>query len=279
VPELPEVETVARGLRERIVGLRVLSVELISEKLILQNPPDFSNRIAGARIMDVRRRGKHLLFFLDNQRTLWCHLRMTGAFLTNHTAPKRHPHDRAEFILGSTKRDNTSRLWCVFRDMRQFGFLRLITDDKLRAHPEFAKLGPEPLEISAIDFVKLFKRRGRMIKPALLDQTVVAGVGNIYADEALFRAGIRPTVNAARLSSARLIILHDRLQALLRQAIKSAGTTVDNYAGVNGETGGFQKYLRVYGRAGNPCKKCRSVIRRITLAQRGTHFCPKCQKP
>ncbi|MCP4566137.1 MAG: formamidopyrimidine-DNA glycosylase, partial [FCB group bacterium] len=165
-----------------------------------------------------------------------------------------------------------------FNDYRRFGRLRIFPTNEIMAQPGLAKLGPEPLEITADDFVRLMKNRRRMIKPALLDQTVIAGIGNIYADETLFLSRIHPKRLTDSVSARKLRELHGHIQAILRKAIRLMGTSVDSFAGVNGRPGGFQKYLLAYGRENQPCPNCDRPLVREKIGGRSAHFCRRCQR-
>lgn len=277
VPELPEVETVVRGLRELTLGKTIAEAKLLGVKLKNQNPRSFTRDVVDRKVVDVRRRGKHLFIDLSDGLSLWCHLRMTGRFIDTDTGYDFDKHDHAYFDLESPtkrKRENTRIVW---RDVRKFGHVRLLPTAQIAEQKEIAKLGPEPLEVSVRDFVSLFTKRKRTIKPALLDQQLLAGIGNIYADEALFAAKVHPLTLCCDISDDSLKKLRVEIRRILKKAISRMGTTVDNYAGVNGNPGKFQKYLKVYGREGEPCVNCGSEIIRIVIGQRSAHFCERCQ--
>ena len=276
MPELPEVETVVRGLREIAVGCEITRAKLIGEKLKRLNPRNFSQRITGQRFVAIRRRGKNILLDLSGDLTLWAHLKMTGRFVEYSNGQKLDRHDHLLIVL---KRDNerrSSRL--VFRDMRKFGFVKLVRTSELGQLEGLSKLGPEPLEISRDDFIQLIRKPHRAIKPALLDQTLIAGLGNIYADEALYAARIHPQKLTDQISRMKLAALHNAIQRILTTAIERMGTTFDSYSGVNGNPGEFQNYLKAYGREGKPCGRCGKKITRQVISQRSAHFCRKCQR-
>jgi len=276
MPELPEVETVARGLRTLIVGRTIVEAKLLGAKLKLQNPRKFAWVVRGKVVTDVTRRGKHLFVQLNDNWTLWCHLRMTGRFVERSVNDALDKHDHARFVFCGD--DEAPDIALVFRDVRKFGHLRLVRTDEIQSLPEIAALGPEPLTISKQDFVELFAGRKRIIKPALLDQHILAGLGNIYADEALFAAGIHPQTRCCDTTTEQLLVLRKVIIKILKQAISRMGTTFDSYSGVNGEPGKFQTYLQVYGREGEPCYKCGSPIIREVIAQRSAHYCERCQQ-
>jgi len=197
---------------------------------------------------------------------------MTGRFLWVDNARSAEKHDLIRYSFADCDHD------LIFNDYRRFGRHRLLMAGELNAQPGIADLGPEPLEITLGDFIKLCRQSKRMIKPALLDQTFLAGVGNIYADEALYASRIHPLKSTHLLGEKATMSLHKNIQRILRTAINRMGSSVDSYRGINGESGTNQKYLRVYGREGLPCKRCRSKIKRVVIGSRSTHFCPKCQR-
>lgn len=260
MPELPEVETIVRGLRPHVEGRRVEAVEFCAARAAQGQPREMEQRLAGRRIVRLTRRGKHLLFELD---TGWMdvHLRMTGKLLLQGARPA---YVRARLVL------DTGAV-IEFEDVRQFGYM------VWRERPPL--LGPDALEISAEDFCSMLGARRAAVKPLLLQQEVLAGLGNIYVDEALFRAGIHPRAIAARLSKARRARLHCAVREVLREALAMGGSSVSDYVDAEGRPGGFQRQHRVYGRAGEPCPACGAAVRRIVIGQRGTHYCPRCQRP
>jgi formamidopyrimidine-DNA glycosylase len=279
MPELPEVETVANSVDARVRGQRIESVWLSRYKEPFKTSrAEMEEALAGLRIERVRREGKHIIFDLSGGGTgkgprrisaQWVvHLGMTGRLLVSAPevpAPK-HTHAALSLSGGSELR---------FVDARRFG--RLAFYPAVSQGEGFRGPGREPLTISENDFVDLFRGRKLPIKAALLNQSLLHGVGNIYADESLFRAGIRPTRAAGRLSRARLLRLRTALQEILRQAIALGGSSVSDYVDANGAEGFFQLEHRVYMRTGQPCLVCRKPVRRIVLAGRGTHYCVHCQ--
>jgi len=264
VPELPEVETVRRTIAPRVIGHRIVNAEFRSVRVLRGGDPEhMAAALAGACITALERRGKFLLFRLDSGPLLMVHLGMTGKLLFD-AAPGRHTHAVITLDRGTL----------VYDDPRQFGCLELHTGVPARVD----RLGPEPLEISAEDFVAALARRKRQIKALLLDQTFLRGLGNIYADEALFRAGIHPLALAARLRKPRALRLHRAIVEVLTEAIQAGGSSVSDYVDGDGRQGFFQFSHKVYQRTGEPCETCRAAVRRILVAQRGTHFCPRCQR-
>ncbi len=272
MPELPEVETVARGLRDTILNKTVAAVSVTSVKINDDNDPGWAERLVGKTFIGVRRRGKNILIDLSGNLTLWVHLRMTGHF---YYLPHNRPLDKHDHIVFRLKNDTHD---LRFNDYRKFGRVRLYPTDRILEQPGLADLGPEPLEISADDFVALVKSTRRMIKPALLDQTFIAGLGNIYADESLFAARINPRRLTDSISAKKLAELHGIIQKLLKKAIRNMGTSVDTFAGINGDAGGFQKYLKVYGNGRERCSRCGHRLRHEKIGSRTAHYCPYCQK-
>jgi formamidopyrimidine-DNA glycosylase len=263
MPELPEVETVTRSIAP-LVGRRIVTAEFRCLRILRGGDPDqMSARLQGRRIAGVKRYGKFILVSLDGGGYLVIHMGMTGRLLLGGPAGK---HTHAILTL--------DRGVLLYDDSRQFGCLQYSEDFPRRV----GKLGPEPLEISYEDFAKALKRRKTRIKALLLNQGFVRGVGNIYADEALFRAGIHPLAIAARLRGERPRKLFDAVVEVLTEAIAAGGSSISDYVDAEGRKGFFQLSHRVYQRAGEPCVACGTPIRRVLVAQRSSHFCPKCQK-
>ena len=277
MPELPEVETVARGVNARIRGERIREVWFASHREPFKTPPRTQARgLEGRVILEVHRTGKHIVFELGpaeappaNPDAQWIvHLGMTGRLLVTAPDAPLAPHTHARLSLAGGQE-------LRFVDPRRFG--RLAFRDLAR-DSGFAGPGAEPLSIGAAAFAALFRRRRLAIKPALLNQKLLAGVGNIYADESLFRAGIRPRKAAGRLTRAELERLRLALRQVLKHAIRLGGSSVSDYVNADGARGFFQLEHCVYQRTGEPCRTCRTPIRRIVLGGRSTHFCPVCQK-
>jgi len=282
MPELPEVETVIRGLRKTIIGKTIarVSVDAPPSSIVVSSSFDslgFIDILKGKKILDVTRRGKNILISLSNDITLWVHLKMTGHFFYLERKNPRQKHDLVtfDFKAPSGKLENYH---LRFNDYRRFGRLRLFHNNEVWKQEGLKKLGPEPLKITASDFTTLCKKSHRMIKPALLDQTFIAGLGNIYADESLYAARIHPQRIISSLSGRKIVELHGHIQRLLKKAIRLMGTTVDSYSGVNGQTGRFQKYLLAYNQEGKPCQHCGTKIIREKIGSRSAHYCPRCQR-
>lgn len=272
MPELPEVETVARGL-EAVVGCRITGVDLLwAGTIAAPEPVAFVDRLLGHAIEAAGRRGKWIVIDLTGGDTLLVHLRMTGRLLVEPAGAPVDRHARVLFAL-----DDGRRL--RFSDQRKFGRMVLTSDPQ----EVLGDLGPEPLadDFTAERFREMLARRRGRIKPLLLNQRFLAGLGNIYVDEALWRAGVHPLRPADTLASSEIDRLHAAIQTVLRQALAAGGTTLDDtqYVGADGEPGEFARELMIYGRAEEPCRRCGTTIERIRVSQRGTRFCPVCQLP
>jgi len=276
MPELPEVETVANSVNSRVRGQSIVSVWLTRYKEPFKTSrAEMADELPGLRIERVYREGKHIVFDLVGEKgrkagaekqTQWIvHLGMTGRLLVSPPEVPRPDHTHAVVTLSGGRE-------LRFVDARRFGRLAL------HRGGGFHGPGREPLSISPQDFVALFRNRKLLIKAALLNQKLLHGVGNIYADESLFRAGIRPTAVTGRLSRARLLRLHAAVQEILRKAIERGGSSVSDYVDADGAAGFFQLEHKVYMRTGEPCLVCGRPIQRIVLAGRGTHFCAHCQR-
>jgi formamidopyrimidine-DNA glycosylase len=259
VPELPEVETVVRSLAPHLLGRRILSAKFSSKFVTPGNRRKLALRLAGRTIQGVKRRGKFIVVTLD-QGMFTVHLGMTGKLLMDGT-PGNYTHGVFSLDEGVL----------LYDDPRQFGRIEWDTD-------RVGRLGPEPLEIGLEEFIGNLRRRKTRVKALLLNQGFLAGMGNIYVDEALFLAGIHPLATAARISVARAARLHQAIREVLSLAITHRGSSISDYVDAHGERGNFQLLHRAYGREGEACLNCGAAIRKIVVAQRGTHFCPVCQK-
>lgn len=270
MPELPEVETVVRGLREPLIGHTIQSMWYDWEKTI--HSPDaieFSARIEGQTVQAINRRAKYILIELDTD-VLIVHLKMTGRL---YVADKDEEQVADKWVHVRFDLDKGKQL--RFSDSRKFGKVYLTDNtDTLLGH-----LGPEPLEddFTLEVFRERLEGRSKIIKALLLDQTFVAGIGNIYADEALFRAGIHPTVKAHQLSDQDTELLHQTIRDTLFAGVEHEGASINWYRKPDGTEGNSQKHFFVYGQDDNPCQNCGTIIDKIRVAQRGTHFCPNCQ--
>lgn len=286
MPELPEVETVRRGLRPFMEGAQLTKVELRRPDLRFPLPKNFSKRLQGATITTLSRRGKYLLAELDSSETLIAHLGMSGRFTIN-SHRKASPgvfvyaqagdrrHDHIVFHL-----DGASPSRVIYNDPRRFGFMDLTRSDGLERSRHFEGMGPEPLcnEFTDAGFDAAIRNRKAPIKNLLLDQSIVAGVGNIYACEALYRAGISPRRMGASVAGARAARLRATLVTVLDEAIEAGGSSLRDFAGADGALGYFQHAFLVYGRENEPCGQCGAPIQRIIQSGRSTFFCGQCQR-
>jgi formamidopyrimidine-DNA glycosylase len=293
MPELPEVETIVRSLQPLVTGRRIVDAELPSStangagsailRRILREPAwrapnDFVSAIRGASILGVRRHGKHLVFDLRSSngakspRSLLIHLGMTGRLTSEETPEPRSAHTHLILSLDGSL-DKPSR-WLHYTDIRRFGRWQLLdaSSEALRS------LGPDPLEITFAEFAALLRSRRAMLKSLLLDQHFLRGLGNIYADESLFRARIHPAALAARLTREQAKRLHRGIRETLRLAIAAGGSSIANFVDGLGNSGYFQHEHQVYQRTGQPCVRCGCRIRKMLIASRSTHFCPRCQR-
>jgi len=287
MPELPEVETIARGLAKRVTGDVIESVWLGQKKEPLRSPAaEIASTLEHSRIAAVRRMGKHIVIDLqrngvartpssakgrkskaiqpESASAQWIvHLGMTGRLQVCDSQDEvaKHTHAIAKLASGRELR---------FVDPRRFGRLSVAT--------RFEATGIEPLEIELDEFITLFRGRKTPMKSALLNQKLLRGVGNIYADESLFRAGIRPRRRASSVTRDQLAKLHQGLREVLTEAISLGGSSISDYVGADGEEGFFQLQHRVYGREGEPCLVCKTPIKRVVIAGRSSHYCPKCQE-
>jgi formamidopyrimidine-DNA glycosylase len=276
MPELPEVEHVVRALRRAVLGRQIVASEINLPKLISPTLPyAFKRRVRGWRITGVGRRGKFILIELDSGAVLVVHLRMTGKFLVLAPDDPLPPHAHAIFYL-----DDERRL--VFRDQRQFGVMKLVAGSRLSKTKGISELAPEPFsdEFSVLYLKETLRRTRRTLKTLLLDQTKVLGLGNIYAAEALFRAGVNPFKTADGLGSKRVARLHQAIRDVLRAAVSGSSTRRIDLENPNGFSYGeaFESLWQVYEREGDPCIKCGARIRRVIHGGRSTYWCPRCQR-
>lgn len=265
MPELPEVETIVKELQPVLTGKTFQKIDILWQRSVVGDPELFAKELVAHSIKKVFRRGKYICFLLDDDRHLTVHLRMTGKLL--YTASENdNKHLRVRFTFCED---------CVlhFIDMRKFGRIKLWPAGQLL----LPDLGPEPLDSEKVSSVLRAAKSNRAIKTLLLDQHFLVGVGNIYADEALFAAGIHPQTPAARVPKDKLERLSRELPEILKEAIRNKGTTLSDYRPPESSSGRNQLYLKVYGREDLPCPKCRTPIQRIKINARSSHFCPKCQ--
>ena len=289
MPELPEVETVRRGLAPAVLGARIVRVELRRGDLRLPFPPDFARRLTGRRILTLKRRAKYLVATLDNDEALVMHLGMSGSFRIDDTTPghfhhardKNAAHDHVVLHL-----ENGGRV--VYNDPRRFGFMLLLPVAALDTDPRFRDLGVEPFDpkLDADYLARAFSGRKAPVKALLLDQRLIAGLGNIYVCEALHRAGVSPKRSGAALvrangtATAALDRLPGAIRAVLQEALAAGGSSLRDHRQADGSLGYFQHSFRVYDLEGDACPRpgCGGVIHRIVQSGRSTFYCPKCQK-
>lgn len=266
MPELPEVETVRRDLEKVIVGKKITEVCVHNPRVIREPSEEkFKKGLSGAVIKGILRKAKVLILELSNGKYLVVHLKMTGQLVYPGSAEK----SRVSFCLSDGK-------ILDFNDQRLFADLRLLDD--WRNLKFIQGLGPEPFDISIEQFKKMLSSKKTKIKPLLMDQTFISGIGNLYAAESLFRAKVHPARPGMSLSDKEKELLFDEIKTTLKEAIHYGGSSVDNYVRLSGERGNYAQYHKVYGREGKPCLACKGPIKRIALGGRGTYFCPQCQR-
>ncbi|MQS88734.1 DNA-formamidopyrimidine glycosylase [Companilactobacillus mishanensis] len=272
MPEMPEVETVRRGLLDLVKDRRIENVEIRYQNLITGDVDEFKETVTGATITDIDRRAKFLLIHLDNGYTIISHLRMEGKYRVSADPAMIDKHSHAIFSL-----DNGQKL--IYNDVRKFGRMQLWPTDRLAENKSIAKLGPEPLstEFTFENIKPRIIRHRKDIKTVLLDQSVMSGLGNIYVDEVLWQAKIHPETPANHLTDEDIKKIIECSNHEIDIAIKSGGSTVRSYLDAAGHAGTMQNSLKVYGKEGEPCERCGTEIEKIKVGGRGTHFCPKCQ--
>jgi formamidopyrimidine-DNA glycosylase len=269
MPELPEVETVRRSLLP-VIGRRIAAVEVVEPRLRRPVAADFSRRLVGRAIEDIERRGKYLLFRLSGGESLLAHLGMSGSLLLQPAGTPRQPHDHVCLRLSDD-------VQLTYNDPRRFGLMRVGRRDDF---VELCNVGPDPLSdgFSVSALAALARGRKKPIKNLLMDQRALGGIGNIYANEILFRARVRPGRQARRLTRRELSRLVDATRSVLTSAIRLGGSSISDYRDGTGRPGDFQLRLRVYDRAGKPCPRCRTPVRRTVHAGRSSFYCPACQR-
>ncbi len=271
MPELPEVQTIVNDLKHKIVGQRIKSVLVLwSGCLKSHSPAKFKKEIAGARILNIGRRAKNILVYLDKNRVLLIHLKMTGNLLLGELKDfKENKHAHLIFILNGSQA-------LAFSDIRKFGKVTLGNKDEIISS---LKIGPEPFDkhFNFTKFKSIVSRKRRSIKTVLMDQGNIAGIGNIYSDEILWLAKISPLRSANSLSEAELKKIYGHIKPLLKKAIKFRGTSISDFKDIAGVSGKYKKFLRAYGRVGEKCSRCGSFIIRVKINGRSGHYCPKCQ--
>ena len=272
MPELPEVETVRRGLEKLILGKTIQSVDVKYPKMIHTDLDAFCQDLPGQEIRAMGRRGKYLLFYLSDK-VLISHLRMEGKYFyyPDQVPERKHAHVLIHLKDGGT---------LVYEDVRKFGTMELLAPELLEAYFISKQLGPEPTEkdFDLERFKLALKRSKKPIKSHLLDQTLVVGLGNIYVDEVLWRAKVHPARISQSLTAQEARKVHDETINVLGQAVEKGGSTIRTYTNTFGEDGTMQEFHQVYDKTGQACSRCGSIIEKIQLGGRGTHFCPECQR-
>ena len=278
MPELPEVETVVRGLRPKLEGQRLQQVEQRRPDLRFPFPENFAQRLTGRRVEHIGRRAKYMLLHLDDGQVLLCHLGMSGrmVIVERGRGGTRLPLDRHDHVIFTTEAGTEIR----FNDVRRFGIMDLIAAEALEAHPLLRALGPEPLsnDFNGPTLAAALKGKRTPIKAALLNQQVVAGLGNIYVCEALFFAGLSPRRLAYTVQGNRAEKLAAAVRQVLARAIEAGGSSLRDYVQANGELGYFQHEWSVYGREDETCRTCGAPVKRLVQSGRSTFYCPACQR-
>jgi formamidopyrimidine-DNA glycosylase len=273
MPELPEVETIVRGLKPELSGKKVRQFIFLSPHLRKKQPNSAlaPGSYEGKRIKDIWRRGKMIIFSFVSHEGLLVHLKMTGQLYLARPVQPVDKHTHARMTFSGLEKE------LRFRDIRKFGYLNCLKMAEIKERV-FADLGPEPLELKFGDFSRLLKEHHKKrIKGWLLDQKIIAGIGNIYSDEMLFRAGIHPERQAGCLSQKEARKLYLAMKAVLREGIRLKGSSISDYVDSYGEKGEFQKFHRIYGKEGESCPHCQSTVRRKKISGRSSYFCPVCQ--
>ena len=272
MPEMPEVETVRRTLLPLIKGKTIKEVTVWYPKIITGDAKEFAKQLTGKKIENIDRYAKYLLIRLNNNLTIVSHLRMEGKYRLVKINTKKDKHDHVQIVF----KDNSA---LRYNDVRKFGRMQLIKTGTEREKTGIGKLGVEPNSAAfTVSYLQNgLARKKKNIKNTLLDQSIVAGLGNIYVDEVLWETKIHPLSQANAIPAEKIAQLHDNINSLIELAIAERGTTVHTYLDANGKTGGFQKMLQVYGHKGEPCVRCGTPLEKIKVNGRGTTFCPKCQ--
>jgi len=278
MPELPEVETVLRGLKQRVVGRWLTAAAVYHPQIIIGSPADFVRAVSGRRVLSAQRKGKAIAIELgprkgakgDDRRYVLVRLGMTGQLTVNPSAAPLESHTHARLALDDGREE------LRYRDTRRFGRLRCCTREELEE--VLGRLGPDAPEISFDRFLKSLQSRKGAIKSWLMNQQILAGLGNIYADEALHLARLHPLTPAGRIPARTAERLRRAVQKVLRQAVDRQGTSFRDYIDIEGQPGTYLAQLRVYQRTGKPCRRCHTPIKRVMVAGRSSHFCPHCQR-
>lgn len=285
MPELPEVETIRMGLEKYLVGHKITDVEVRLKKMVTGN----TAHVTGAGVKKIRRFGKALVINLDNNWSIAVHIKLTGQFI--YRGPKVSKVEKVPNVSKALTGGELPNKWThmifyldkggtlYYNDIRQFGWVKIIPTSEVEKLPFIHELGPEPLDDLTLEkFREILKKKKIKIKPLLMDQKKIGGVGNIYANDALFLARVDPRRPASSLSLKEQAKLYDAILEVLRRGLKYGGATEMNFVNALGQPGGYQEHFLVYGREGKPCQKCGGAIRKIRIGGRGTYYCPECQK-
>lgn len=272
MPELPEVETIRRQLSQSIIGYRIADIWFDNPKALQPNAKAFVKGVRGAVITKIERRAKILQFFLQNNATFIVHLKLTGRLLIRKPSDPKVLY--AHVILRLDKDKDKKEL--RFSDSRKFGYLRFLQLDELKKM--LLGFGPEPLsDLTLTKFEAILKKNKKTIKEVLMDQTKISGIGNIYANDALWLAKIDPRTSSQTILPVKVVILFKAVEEVLKEGLKTGGASDQWYLNAYGQKGEYQKYFKVYGKNGKPCSRCGTIIKRIVIGSRGTFYCPKCQ--
>jgi len=279
MPELPEVETVLSALKTVMLGQIIKTAFVGRKDLRWPLPKNLAYRIEGRFVEGLERRGKYILIRLEGEEFLLIHLGMSGSIRIHESQPSPQKHDHFMMTISSSRSDYGSR-FVVLHDPRRFGWIDLFSEAELPTHSLLSRLGPEPLDFSSLSnhFQHIFRGRTGTIKNILMDQKIIAGIGNIYANESLFHAKISPRRKTANLIGSRAERLAFSVVKVLNNAIEDGGTSLRDHVQPNGELGYFSQRLSVYGRTGLPCVSCQTMIKSLTQSGRSSFYCPSCQR-
>lgn len=274
MPELPEVQTVINYLKNNILNEIIEDIFVFKNKLIKNvDPSEFIDKVKKQEIVDIQRKGKYIIFYLTNNLVIVSHLRMEGKFFVDNKQKHNRKHDYIVFVLSNNK-------FLSFNDSRQFGTFHLCNKDELESLKEIAKLAKDPLDrtFDINDFCKKVKKSSKNIKTILLDQTIISGLGNIYANEVLFASKIHPITKGKELSQEKIELIFENSKIILQKALKYNGTTIHSFSFANDQSGNFSQFLKVHSRENQNCYICQNKIIREKINGRSSYFCPKCQK-
>lgn len=270
MPELPEVETIVRELKTSLKGKTIKNIQVKSSLSVYPSLEAIIRNARGYTVLDVRRRGKFIILVLNEALRLVVHLRMTGRLMWSVN------EGRAKYVRVVINFVDETSLF--FSDVRKFGRVWFYTEKDYKKGTGISRLGYEPLKMELAQFCNLFEHRKGILKNSLLRQDLISGIGNIYADEICFKAGLHPKSRLEHIKKQQIVKLYESVQVCLREGIKNCGVSVRDFVGTKGDLGKHQNYLRVYGRKGVKCYKCGSIIEKTVVAGRGTFYCPKCQR-